>query len=456
MLRFRAMPRRLGLVLFLFISNLVAFGADRGELWERRQRAATMFRDGILLVHANSTLGITADGFRQDPSFYYFTGLADTPSALLAIDGRSGQAWLFLNQPVRSAALGESMDPISVKSLRPEVSPGQDAAERLGMYRVEDWSELEQFMKEKASSASTLYYVPQRFALEELPPDLAGEKAAAPLWAIDLWKKWPAVALKDVGGRIFTLMGVQSAAEIEELRAAAHASVPAILAGMRAIRPGVRQRSVEVAVENTCWQQHAHGVSFWPWVMAGANSVFPHPWQSLFQYDHLDGVMQSGDLVRLDIGCEWNHYQGDLGRTVPVSGRYSDEQRETWNIFVDAYKAGVNVLRDGVTIDEIFQAWSQELLRHRASARTALARDAIDAWSKRENVPFWGPHTINLDAGFIDGPLRSGMTIAFEPIASIHGQGFYLEDMFVIQKNSAEILTPGVPYSAEDIESAMK
>jgi hypothetical protein len=86
MLRFRAMPRRLGLVLFLFISNLVAFGADRGELWERRQRAATMFRDGILLVHANSTLGITADGFRQDPSFYYFTGLADTPSALLAID----------------------------------------------------------------------------------------------------------------------------------------------------------------------------------------------------------------------------------------------------------------------------------------------------------------------------------------------------------------------------------
>jgi len=38
----------------------------------------------------------------------------------------------------------------------------------------------------------------------------------------------------------------------------------------------------------------------------------------------------------------------------------------------------------------------------------------LTRWSKRENVPFWGPHTINLDAGFIDGPLRAGMTIAFE------------------------------------------
>jgi Xaa-Pro aminopeptidase len=449
------MPRSLLVLLCLSISALSVFGADRGELQERRQRAATMFRDGVLLIHANSTLSITADGFHQDPTFYYFTGLANTPCALLAIDGRSGQSWLFLNPPMRSAALAQSMDPISVQSLRPEVSPGPDAAERLGMARVEDWSELEKFMEDKIRSAPILYYVPHRFGLEELPPGPI-ENAGAPLWAIGLLKKWPSLTLRDVGGRIFALMSVQRAAEIEDLRAAAHASVAALLAGMRAIKPGVPQRSVEVAVETACWQQNAHGVSFWPWVMAGTKGVFPHPWQSLIQYDHLDGIMESGDLVRLDIGCEWNHYQGDLGRTVPVSGRYNDEQREIWNIFVGAYKAGVKSLREGVTVDEIFRVWSQELLRQRASAKTVLAREAIDLWSKRENVPFWGPHTINLDAGFIDGPLRSGMTIAFEPIASIQAQGFYLEDMFVIGKNGAELLTPGVPYSAEEIEATMK
>jgi hypothetical protein len=92
MLRFRAMRHGVsGAVLFLLLSNVVVFGTERGELLERRQRAVVMFRDGILLVHANSTLGATADGFRQTPAFYYFTDLANTSSALLAIDGRSGQ-----------------------------------------------------------------------------------------------------------------------------------------------------------------------------------------------------------------------------------------------------------------------------------------------------------------------------------------------------------------------------
>ena len=51
-------------------------------------------------------------------------------------------------------------------------------------------------------------------------------------------------------------------------------------------------------------------------------------------------------------------------------------------------------------------------------------------WSERKNVPYWQMHTMNLDAGYIEGPLRAGMVIDFEPIASIGGQGYYLEDMY--------------------------
>ena len=119
-------------------------------------------------------------------------------------------------------------------------------------------------------------------------------------------------------------------------------------------------------------------------------------------------------------------------------------------------RAGVQSLREGTTVDQVFEAWRSELLNHRSSAKTSVAQHAIDKWSKRENVPFWGPHTINLDAGNIDGPLRTGMTIAFEPIAEIGGQDYYLEDMFLITRNGAELLTPRVPYSAEEIEAAMR
>jgi hypothetical protein len=96
--------------------------------------------------------------------------------------------------------------------------------------------------------------------------------------------------------------------------------------------------------------------------------------------------------------------------------------------------------------------WSSELLRHSATAKSVLARQAIDEWSRRDKVPYWVIHTMNLVLGDISGPLLAGTTIAFEPIASA-GQEFYLEDMFVITK---ELLTPRVPYSAAEIEAAMR
>jgi Xaa-Pro aminopeptidase len=48
------------------------------------------------------------------------------------------------------------------------------------------------------------------------------------------------------------------------------------------------------------------------------------------------------------------------------------------------------------------------------------------------------------------------MTINFEPITVVDGQGFFLEDMYLIKKDGAELLTPGVPYSADEIEKAME
>ncbi|MGD0135795.1 MAG: M24 family metallopeptidase, partial [Bryobacteraceae bacterium] len=150
------------------------------------------------------------------------------------------------------------------------------------------------------------------------------------------------------------------------------------------------------------------------------------------------------------------YYGGDLGRTVPVSGRYSADQREIWNIFVSAYHAGTKSLRAGATQDQVFEVWRAELLRQGQSARSSLAKQAIEEWSKREKVPYWAIHTVNLDEGHVGGPLRAGTTIAFEPIASIGGQGYYLEDMFLVTKEGAELLTPGVPYSADEIEAAMR
>jgi Xaa-Pro aminopeptidase len=443
------MRKTLCALALLLIFAAPAFAADQSNMRERRQRAAAAFPDGILLVHANVPGDDTEDGFRQDPIFYYLTGLENTFNAVLAIDGQSGESWLFLPP--------STPFPFPLMGLKPEVVPGSDAAKQLGIEHVADWSELQDFLAKRAASPTRLYFAPGVSSGLDLPENLTGQKTPdLPLWAQWIHQKWPSFELVNAYRKTYDLLSVQDATEILSVRAAAKATVTAVLAGMRATAPDKSQRSVEAAVENACWNAGAHGSSFWPWAMSGENAVFPQPFAASARYDHLNSIMRAGDLVRLDVGCEWNHYQGDLGRTIPVSGRFTDEQRETWNIFVAAYHAGSKALREGVTVDQVFDAWRAELVSHKSSAKSPLAQHAIEQWSKRENVPFWQVHTLNLIAGHPQGPLRANTTIALEPIASVDGQAFYLEDMFLITKDGAELLTPGVPYQAEEIEAAMR
>ena len=443
------MQKSLWTLALLLTCTAQVFPADQSETQSRRQRAAAAFHDGILLIHADVPGDVSTDGFHQDPLFYYFTGLENTFDAVLAIDGQSGESWLFVPPTAPF--------PFSRMGLQPEVLPGPYTAKQLGIEHVADWSELESFLAKRASSPTRLYFAPDISSGLGMPENLTGVKAPhIPLWAQMIQQKWPSFVLVEADEKAYGLLSVQSPAEISSLRAAAKATVAAVMAGIKAIRPDVSQRTVEAAVVYACWNAGAHGTAFWPWAMSGENGVFPRPFISDARYDHLNSIMRAGDLVRLDVGCEVNHYSGDLGRTVPVSGHFTEDQRELWNIFVAAYHAGAKTLREGVTVDQVFQAWSAELVSHRDSAKSSLAQRAIEQWSKRENVPFWQVHSINLIAGKPADPLRAGTTIAFEPIASIDGQGYYLEDMFLITKTGAELLTPGVPYSAEEIAAAMR
>lgn len=222
-----------------------------------------------------------------------------------------------------------------------EAQPGAKVAKLLGVEHVVDWSEMETFFSGRAAQAPVLYFGEAGFGTPELPSNLLSSRSpAAPIWLQPILQKWPTFEAEDATKRLERLMDVQDADEIAALRAAAKVTVPALLAGMRAIRPNVSQRSVETVVESTCWNVGARGISGWPWAMAGENAVIPRPFSSLARYDHLNRTMLPGELVRMDVGCEWDHYGGDLGRTVPVSGHYADDQRETWSIFVAAYHAG--------------------------------------------------------------------------------------------------------------------
>src|SRR5579863_1162577 len=128
-------------------------GADVKELKERRQRAATAFSDGVLLLHSNTTMGFLSDGYREEAAFYYLTGLEDSPGAILAIVGRSGESWLFM--------------PAAESRGSAETMPGEEAARKVGLDHVVDWKELQSFLTEQTKAGAKIYYKPEEGMLPE-------------------------------------------------------------------------------------------------------------------------------------------------------------------------------------------------------------------------------------------------------------------------------------------------
>jgi len=409
----------------------------------------------FLLVLARPNLAeVNGQGFAQDPTFMYLTGQRDLLGAVLVLDGPAHQSWLF--QP---STLGDFAESISLKAV------GVETLMRVsGMDHVLPWEQFEPFIRRRVGEEKSASIHLAKAGFAEIaasvgtPAGLLSVEGARAQWRHALSEALPGTKVVD-DEVLSELRLIKSAAEINQLRRAGAASAAAFLAGLRSIEAGRRQRDAEAAAVSVCLTQ-GDGVSFWPWAMSGPAAVYPQPWGGLRDAQHLDRVMKSGELVRLDVGCAHGGYMGDVGRTVPVSGAFTDGQRETWDLLVDAYRRGLASIREGVRVSQVIAASMDQLTRRQPGLRTALARHAATTILAANGAPHWQLHGVGLDIA--EGPgsptdvLRSGMVFDYEPIFAVDGQGFYMEDMLLVTATGYELLTPGLPYGAREIEDAMR
>ena len=83
------------LLLLSYASAQTSIGST--EYQARRRAVMEKIPDGIIVLRAFSALKHWDEsGFHQDASFYYFTGLANLHGAILALDGRQKESWLFV------------------------------------------------------------------------------------------------------------------------------------------------------------------------------------------------------------------------------------------------------------------------------------------------------------------------------------------------------------------------
>ena len=136
----------------------------------------------------------------------------------------------------------------------------------------------------------------------------------------------------DVRALTTPLRTVKSPTEIELIRKATNASIASQLAGMRAIKPGARERTVAGIELAKMMEEGCERPSYAPIVGSGPNSTTLH-------YEENSAVMKTGDVVVIDAAGEYSMYASDITRTMPVGGHFTARQKEMYDIVLGAQRA---------------------------------------------------------------------------------------------------------------------
>ena len=430
----------LGIALCTAIPALLAqASASAMDHRARRQRVLDPLGTRLLIVPSQQSAKTDDQaGFKQATDFQYLTGISDVVGAVLVIDGSTRRSLLFA--PAKPPAL-----------TRPY--PRDSDATRLGIDSVLPVDSLEAWLRRQLTHSAMLIASNDPRGSVRGPIPIAGSVTRWGAWLSSLGYTGSVSSATPV---LRPLREVKDASEIAILARVGTLSGQAMLAGMRALRPGRRQRIAESAVVNT--RINGGGVhSFWPWLMSGPHGVYTDLWNSLQDYDNHDRVMKAGELVRVDVGCALEQYMGDVGRTAPVSGRFTAGQREAWDLFIAAYKSGLLLVRDGARVSDIFDAARATIRARRSSLVTALGQAAAAEMLSPRGIEAWQLHGVGLDdAEGAPLVLRVGMVVAYEIMFAVGGEHFYLEDMLVVERAGYRNLTAGLPYTAGEIEGAMR
>lgn len=422
---------------------VAAFEAD--ELRERRAALSEALPGGIALIPAGSApKAMEQPGWIQRPAFYYFTGLLEGANAVLVVDGPRRTSTLYVGGA--PAMFGAPATDVAIP-------PADVVAERTGIEEVRNWDEFVTDIRRRVGEGADLHIEASDAGEGGTPPGMAPADDFDAAWTYAVDTAFPEADIRDVRPVVNRLRWRKSRAEIERLRVNAAASSDALLAGMRAVRPGLSQRRAEAAVVAGCIEAGANGPSFWPWMQAGPNAHLGRLVNSFHVYGNLNRTMQAGELLRADIGCMGGGYGGDVGRTLPVSGQFSEQQALVQDHLVGAYRAGIDVMRVGVPLDSVGAAATTYLRRAMDAATSDEERDVFAAMI--EGV-VWHIHSIGIESAEPTRPVfADGTVIDFEPMFSHGDDAYYLEDMILVTGDGAEILTTGLPTTAAEIEGVM-
>lgn len=388
------------------------------EVYRRRRKAMMdKLKTGATLIVNEARF----DGLREGMDFYYLTGIDEPGAALLLDPAAPSPEMLFLQ-------------PLDVEQERYDgeraMVPSQALESASGLARIVRTTKLPGALL-AACAHGGLNFVGDFVPVPKPKPKVMQAYA-------DALDRSYGCKVNDLHGMLGRMREVKEPHELRLMRRAIEHTATGHARVLEFLKPGIHEFELKDTVEEAFRHSGARHVAYDSIVGSGPNAAVLH-------YPKDDRTIRDGELVVVDAGAEEQFYATDVTRTYPVSGKFTPEQREIYDLVLRAQAAGIAVAKSGVTTRALDQA----------------VRKVIDDAGYHDAFVHGCCHFVGLevhDAGDYEAPLPVGAVLTVEPGIYLPQRGFgvRIEDEILITSNGAEVLTRAVPKDPEEIERRMR
>ncbi len=371
--------------------------------------------------------------FTPNRNFYYLTGIDEEKviMVMININGKVSEM-LFIqeNDPVMAKWVGETISEDRAK----EVSGIEDI----------------KFLKDFESIIASYF---DRFSIDNVYLDLERQEFNIPQtssqnFAVDIMKRYPYVRVKNLYHDIALLRTIKREEEIELIKKAIDITYDGIKEIWSNAKPGMKEYEIEAYFNYILKKNGVKDFAFPTIAATGKNATILH-------YVDNNTKTEDGELMLLDLGAQYKYYNGDISRTFPINGKFSERQKEVYNIVLEANETVMKAVKPGITTGEL-----QDITK-RVLAQGCKRIGLIKEDSELNKYYYHGvAHPLGLDTHDV-GPrnieLKPGMIITDEPGLYIEeeGIGVRIEDDILVTEDGYVNLSAHIIKSIEDIEMFM-
>ncbi|MBU3105721.1 aminopeptidase P family protein [Clostridium gasigenes] len=394
--------------------------------------------NSIVILFAGNAPKKTADEkypFTPNRNFYYLTGVNEENHILL-MSKMNGEikTRLFINEvdPIREKWEG--------KSLR-----DKEALDISGVDNIDYLCNFNSFINKLISSVEDL-----NIYLDLEKNSYEGKETLSENFAKDIKNKYPQVCFKNIFKIIGELRLVKTKEEVEEIKKAIEITVDGVELLMKKAEVGMKECELEAYFDFLCKSRGVKDFAFKTIAAAGKNATILH-------YVDNNSEMKNGDLILFDLGAQFNYYNGDISRTFPINGKFTDRQKDVYNAVLRVNEKVIKAMKPGVNFLELNKQAKEWIAKECISLGLITNKEDVSKYYYHSIGHSLGMDTHDTDMPNRDTNFVAGMIYTVEPGIYIEeeGIGIRIEDDILITEDGRENLTVKMIKTVDEIEKFM-